>query len=105
MVITVLLVGCADDETPTNYTSANRDAFLTACSQPLDDPRLISEVCGCVYERLEFEMSFDDFVELDEALTPPEVEDDESNPVTPPVTLPDEMTDIVADCFVEEADL
>lgn len=99
------LPGCADDEVPTDYTSANRNAFLTACSRPIDDPRLLSGVCDCVYDRLEFEMPFDDFVALDEALTPPEIEGDEAVQTVPPVTLPEEITAIVAECFVEEADL
>lgn len=101
----IVLAGCGESEPPTDYTSANRNAFLAACSRPLDDPRLLSEVCDCVYDRLELEMPFDEFVELSEALIPPETEVDGAAPSAPPATVPEEVTAIVADCFVEEADL
>jgi len=83
---------CGQDEA-TDYTSAHRDAFLAACSRPLDDPRLLSDVCACVYDEMEQEIPFSEFERISEAL---------ESPSTP---LPDEIAQAVADCFVREADL
>ncbi len=96
----IALVGLAaascGDEVATDYTSAHRDAFLAACSSPLDDPRLLSDICVCVYDRLEDEISFSRFEAISESL----VTVDGSEP-----PLPDEVVDAIADCFVSEADL
>lgn len=105
MAALFLLAGCGEEAIPTNYTASNRDAFLTACSQPLDDPRLLTEVCGCVYDRLEDELSFDEFVDLNQDLTIPETEEGDDAAPSISTVLPDEVNAIVADCFVEEADL
>ncbi len=65
--LVLILSGCSEEE-PTDYTSAHREAFLAACSRPLDDPRLLSDVCGCVYDRVEDEIRFDDFQQMSERL-------------------------------------
>jgi hypothetical protein len=96
-VVAVVLFGCSAEE-PTDYTSAHRDAFLAACSSPLEDPRLLSDVCVCVYDRLESEVSFPRFVAISEALAAAESSVD-------PASMPDELADAVADCMISEADL
>ncbi len=112
------LAACSDDE-PVDYTAAHREAFLAACSRPLDDPRLLSDVCGCVYDRVEDEVSFGEFQRLDsllagEAAAAGVVADtdadgaDADGAVAPPTTateLPTEIAQLVADCFTTEADL
>jgi len=87
-----VLVGCSEEE-PTDYSATHREAFLDACSRPLDDPRLLSDVCGCVYDRIEDEVPFDQFQTISDGL------------LAPGADLPEEITEMVADCFVEEADL
>jgi hypothetical protein len=92
------LVGCGED-VATDYTSAHREGFLAACSNPLDDPRLLSDICVCVYERLESEISFTRFEAISESLTT--LGDDSADPPE----LPEEVAEAVADCFLSEADL
>lgn len=110
----VCLTACSE-EVPTDYTAAHRDAFLAACSRPLDDPRLLSDVCACVYDRIEDELPFAEFQRIDERLagTPAAtagVATDTSSAdreVTPSTVeeLPVEIARLVADCFTLEADL
>ncbi len=109
-IICLLLIGSAcSEEVPTNYTAAHREAFLAACSRPLDDPRLLSDVCGCVYDRIEDEVPFDEFQQMSERLagaaassTSTTVATASSAVVDP---LPDDIAHLVADCFETEADL
>ena len=91
------LFGCSE-EVATDYTSAHRDAFLAACSSPLEDPRLLSDVCVCVYDRLESEVSFPRFVAISEVLAA-------ADSAVDPASMPDELADAVADCVISEADL
>lgn len=108
------LAACSDD-IPTDYTAAHREAFLDACSRPLDDPRLLSDICGCVYDRVEDEMPFHEFQRIDERLatTPAtaagvEADTGAATGAAPSIVtegLPDEVARLVADCFMLEADL
>ncbi len=108
------LMACSED-VPTDYTAAHREAFLAACSRPIDDPRLLSDICGCVYDRMEGEMPFDEFQRISERLatTPAataDVETDtsaesEAAPLIAGAGLPDDIARLVADCFTLEADL
>ncbi len=101
-------VACGSDLEPTDYAVENRTGFLTACARPLDDPRLLNDVCACAYDRIENELRFDEFVELDTELLV-DTESAASQAEVPQqvesVELPDEIVDIIADCFVEEAGL
>ena len=92
------LAGCGE-EAPADYTAAHREAFLAACSSPLDDPRLLSDICVCVYDRLESEVSFTRFQAISDSLAILDAE------TTDPPDMPDEVADAVADCFLSEADL
>ncbi|MEM7275489.1 MAG: hypothetical protein AAF547_20605 [Actinomycetota bacterium] len=88
-----MLVACGEDP-QTDFTPANRSDFMAACSQPLDDGPLITSVCQCVFERSQDEIPFADFAEIDAALR-----------ADPAAVLPVEITDLVAECFIEEAEL
>jgi hypothetical protein len=80
--------------TATGYTDENREAFVAACTIPREDPTLIRDVCECTYERIEATLPFADFVAIEERL--------QLDALAP---LPGEITELMADCFVEVADL
>lgn len=114
-LVAVALAGCSD-EIPTDYTAEHREAFLAACSRPLDDPRLLSDVCGCVYDRIEDEVPFDEFQRLDARLagiptetaavaTDTSVADAEVISSATGNELPVDVARLIADCFTLEADL
>ena len=92
VLVAVGAAACADGQ-PTDFTADTREGFLAACSVPLDDSRLTSDICQCVFERTQEEISFERFTAIDEQL---------QDPARP---LPDEITDIIAECVIEEADL
>jgi len=96
-IAALFLFGCSE-EVATDYSSAHRDAFLAACSSPLEDPRLLVDVCVCVYDHLESEVSFPRFVAISEALVA-------VDGVVGQASMPDELADAVADCVISEADL
>ena len=96
-IAALFLFGCSE-EVATDYSSAHRDAFLAACSSPLEDPRLLVDVCDCVYDYLESEVSFPRFVAISEALVA-------VDGVVGQASMPDELADAVADCVISEADL
>ena len=108
------LVGCSED-VPTDYAAAHREAFLAACSRPLEDPRLLSDICGCVYDRIEDEVPFDRFQQVSERLSatpssnvatdPDTTGESGAAPSVAAAPLPDEITRLIADCFTVEADL
>ena len=107
----MMLIGLAacSEEVPTDYTVAHREAFLAACSRPLDDPRLLSDVCGCVYDRIEDEIPFAEFERMSEQLAGTAAVAATSTSIAgveetkPP--LPSGIAALVADCFTAEADL
>ncbi|MDH3681267.1 MAG: hypothetical protein OEV40_15110 [Acidimicrobiia bacterium] len=89
-----LAVACGADVDATDYRAENRDAFLTACTKPGSDPRMIRDVCECTYEQIEANVAFSDFVALEESLE-----------VDGLASLPDVIAGFVAECFVDEVDL
>ncbi len=113
----LVVSGCGGDLEPTDYAVENRTGFLTACARPLDDPRLLNDVCACAYDRIEAELRFDEFVELDadllELTETASSETESSGTALSGATvtgdevqgLPEEIVQIIADCFVEEAGL
>lgn len=114
-VVAVGLAACSD-EIPTDYTAAHREAFLAACSRPVDDPRLLSDVCGCVYDHIEDEVPFDEFQRIDARLagiptettavaTDTGAAETEVTSTAAGNELPVEVARLVADCFTLEADL
>jgi len=88
----VLLAGCGE-EIPPSFTLDNKEGFMTACVDPVTDSELMTTVCGCVIEELE-SYEYEEFASLDGAL----VEDPEAN-------LPTAVADVVAECFIEAAEL
>lgn len=106
LVVAVLLGACGETQDPTDYAIENRNDFLTACARPLDDPRLLNDVCACTYDRIEAEYRFDEFAELDEELVAARLAESTQAAAGGATSgLPQEIIDIVADCFVEEAGL
>ncbi len=87
------LVGCSEEE-PEDFTADTRSAFLAACTEPLADSRLISAICGCVFEESQGALSFDRFEAIDADLV-----------LDPEADLPDEVAEIVARCVIEETEL
>ncbi len=93
LVIAFAAAACSPDE-PTDYTAENSDGFFAACLQSPEDSFLQAKLCQCVFDNAVLEIPFDRFVEIDESLT--------LDPLAP---LPEELTEIMAQCVIEEADL
>ena len=81
-------------EEPTEFTDENRSGFMAACNLPFEDPQLVTAVCGCAFARTEEELSFGRFAAIEEQLK----EDPEQQ-------LPAEISEIIAECFIAEAEL
>ncbi len=94
LVASGLLAAACTEEVPTDFNADTRTGFMAACSRPLDDPRLISGICQCVFDETQVEITFDEFVAADQRLVA-----DQEQP------LSDELNEIIADCIVEEGDL
>ena len=93
LTATMLLAGCAEEE-PEDFTADTRTAFLAACTEPLADSRLISAICGCIFEETQVQLSFERFEAIDSELV-----------LDPEATLPDDIAGIVARCIIDEAEL
>jgi hypothetical protein len=100
MTATGLLTGllglgaCGSDVEGDDYSGANRDAFVAACTSSEVDDRLIRDVCECTWDRIEGSLPYPRFAEIEEALR--------LDTLAP---LPDEVTDLIAECFLSEAEL
>lgn len=88
-----ILLGCGSDVVSAEYSAKNRDAFLTACVAD-DDSSLVRDLCECTYEKVTDTIEHADFVVLEESLR--------LDTLTP---LPDTITSLMAQCFVEEIEL
>jgi hypothetical protein len=66
--LALLLVGCSNPGDVNDYNADTRDNFVLACEEAntgLDaDER--AEVCGCWYEAVEQNMSFEDFEQVED---------------------------------------
>jgi hypothetical protein len=93
VALALLATACSDDE-PQGFTADSRSGFLAACTQPLDDSRLTSAICQCVFDETQAQLPFTRFREIDEALL-----------VDPEAELSDDIVEIVATCIVDEGDL
>jgi hypothetical protein len=95
-VVAVLLVavlglsGCGEEQADVDFT----EDFLTACSDPLDDPRLVGDICQCVFERSQRAFGIERWQAIDEEMK-----------VDADAGLPDELVELLADCIIEEGDL
>ncbi len=96
----LLLAACVDEGTPTSYDNTVETNFIDGCKRAALDDAAISPVapryCGCAWERLITEVSFEDFKNLDD-----EVKDDPdkiSN--VDPESTATQLRAIFADCRV-----
>jgi hypothetical protein len=94
VVMAVATVSCGADEQVYDFTGETRDGFLLACTTQLDDSRLTTAVCQCVFDETQRRLSFDEFEAVDRQLI-----DDGDAP------LPDEVVEVMAGCIVDEANL
>ncbi len=84
--------GCGEEPVEA-FTLDNKEGFMTACVDSELDSELLTAVCGCVIEELE-SYEYEEFESLDAALVE-----------NPEAQLPAAVTDVVADCFIEAAEL
>jgi hypothetical protein len=93
LVIGGILLVRDESAESTDYDSAVADRFLSVCTADATDLSFSApaEFCVCTYERISVELSFERFVEIDEAMR----ED--------PGAVPDEIDRIRTDCFVGTA--
>jgi hypothetical protein len=95
VVVLLSVAGCTDDAgDAAGYRVTNREAFVAACTDPAVDDRVVRDVCECTYDRIEESLPYEQFVELEESLR-----------IDSLIPLPDEVSDLVAECFLTEADL
>lgn len=87
------LVGCSGDA-QTDFTVDNESGFMAACTTAIEDSRLVSGICQCVFEQTEAQIPFAEFSATEEELVG-----------SPDLELPQEITDIIADCVIEEGEL
>lgn len=90
----LFLAGCSE-EPPLDYSQDTRDAFLTACVDPVGDELLTFRLCQCTFDRLQQDVAYARLAEIEKLLA--------DNPEGAP--LPDEVAQIVADCIVDEVEL
>lgn len=88
-----LLAACAD-EPLADYSQEAKDDFLAGCVDPVSDELLTFRLCQCTFERLEEQVVFARLEEIEQLLL--------ANPEAP---LPDEVSEIMADCVLEEVEL
>lgn len=92
-VAVVFVVSGCGEEPVEAFTLDNKEGFMTACVDSELDSELLTAVCGCVIEELE-SYEYEEFESLDAALIE-----------NPEAQLPAAVTDVVADCFIEAAEL
>lgn len=84
---------CSEDA-QTDFNAENESGFMAACTQPVEDSRLVAGICQCVFEQIDAEIVFSEFQATDAELTE-----------TPSLELPEQITDFIAECVIEEAEL
>jgi len=76
--VALLLAACFDEGAPTSFDDTVEANFLDGCELAAEADPQISPVapryCGCAYDRVRTEMSFEDFKTLDD-----DVKDDPDN--------------------------
>ena len=92
-VFVVTLAACSAD-TQTEFTVDNESGFMAACTAAIEDSRLVSGICQCVFEQTEAQIPFAEFSATDDELVE-----------SPDLALPQEITDIIAQCVIEEGEL
>lgn len=87
-------IGACSEDAQTDFSVDNESGFMAACTKPVEDSRLVSGICQCVFEQTEAQIEFSEFSATDELLSD-----------SPTLDLPQQITDIIADCVIEEAEL
>lgn len=90
----VLVLSACSEPLQTEYTAQQSENFFAACNVPVEDSILQGRLCQCVFERAQVDISFERFAEIDAALV-----------ADPLAELPPELTEIIAQCVIDEADL
>jgi hypothetical protein len=88
LLVVAALAACGgDDGSSDGYGPEGRADFVEACSAGMD-----AEACGCFYDRLEEDVPYERFEEVDRALR-----DD-------PTAIPDDIADLAVRCSAEASD-
>ena len=93
IAIPLTAAACSQEE-PQEFTNDNRDGFLAACTEQLEDTRLTSAICQCVFDESQVRIPFVRFTTIERELQ----EDRERE-------LPEELVDIIAQCVIDEGEL
>ena len=85
LALLLLAAGCGNSGAPTAYDGTVQTNYINACSQQALSDRTLREtdipnVCGCAYARVEREVPFEQFRELDDKVrgNPSQINEDET---------------------------
>jgi hypothetical protein len=87
------LTACAE-EAPMEFTEGTKAGFMAACTDLLEDSRFVGEICDCVFDQTQDEISFNRFAAIDQQLVE-----------NPERVLSSDVVTIVAACVVEVTEL
>jgi hypothetical protein len=95
LITTALLASaCGSSETPETFSVELRSDFLTACTDSLSDPEIVTEVCKCVFDKSQRELSISVFASYEATLKN-----------DPTADMPEPLKDMMARCVLEESSL
>ena len=97
----VFVASCSSDE-QADYTEVTEREFLAACTDPLNDDRIIADLCECVFDRIQTEVNYEDFVRDDKTVISA---NSTNSTIGTANTIPEVYAEFVADCVIEEAEL
>jgi len=89
-----LVLAACSEPVQTEFTADNESGFMQACTEPIEDAPLVSSICQCVFEQIDAQLDFTEFSATDEELM-----------ASPDLALPQEITDMIARCVIDEAEL
>lgn len=90
----VLAASCSAEDPPATFSAELRSDFLAACTDTLGDPEIVADVCKCVFDKSQRELSISVFASYENAL--------KNDPTS---DLPDALQDMIATCVLEESGL
>lgn len=93
-VMALLVSACGAEPAPAGYTAQMRVDFLTACSDNISDSVLVGDVCRCVFDKAQREVSISVFNSYENTLKN-----------DPTAGLPDPLRDMLARCVLEQSGL
>ncbi len=94
VAVAVLASACGTDEPPVTFSAELRSDFLRACNDGLGDPEIVGEVCKCVFDKSQRELSISVFASYETALKN-----------DPNGDLPEVLQEMMATCVLEESGL